>query len=314
MMLEIQEHRKRERDFTSLEDQIRCLQRRFYNLDATEQGEEEALKQGIIEEGLQIDSLREQLGALRFQIQGSKRDNAGFQDKNLRLYHMAGERNAELAQLRGETTKQMTANQEMEVEIERYKQANQRLADESDEIQNTRAKVERQAQDHRQKAGQIQQQIKEHEAVILGHERESRDKEDQTVRLINEISTKRLALDDASRELHNVEGSLSQIRARNKDMRTSQFDQEKRIKILQTNFNELTQTKTLLEGDFDQVKSRLADKEVQIIEIEQTLTREQDRERLNVDRRRELMERIEIMSQKSILLEKHQQEMEKELF
>jgi hypothetical protein len=61
-----------------------------------------------------------------------------------------------------------------------------------------------------------------------------------------------------------------------------------------------------LEGDFDQVKSRLADKEVQIIEIEQTLTREQDRERLNVDRRRELMERIEIMSQKSILLEKHQ--------
>lgn len=202
----------------------------------------------------------------------------------------------------------------MEVEIERYKQANQRLADESDEIQNTRAKVERQAQDHRQKAGQIQQQIKEHEAVILEHERESRDKEDQTVRLINEISTKRLALDDASRELHNVEGSLSQIRARNKDMRTSQFDQEKRIKILQTNFNELTQTKTLLEGDFDQVKSRLADKEVQIIEIEQTLTREQDRERLNVDRRRELMERIEIMSQKSILLEKHQQEMEKELF
>jgi hypothetical protein len=89
-------------------------------------------------------------------------------------------------------------------------------------------------------------------------------------------------------------------------MRTSQFDQEKRIKILQTNFNELTQTKTLLKGDFDQVKSRLADKEVQIIEIEQTLTREQDRERLNVDRRRELMERIEIMSQKSILLEKHQ--------
>ncbi len=36
MMLEIQEHRKRERDFTSLEDQIRCLKKRFYNLDATE--------------------------------------------------------------------------------------------------------------------------------------------------------------------------------------------------------------------------------------------------------------------------------------
>ena len=51
----------------------------------------------------------------------------------------------------------MTANQDMEGEIERYKQSNQRLADESDEIQNTRAKVERQAQDHRQKASQIHQ-------------------------------------------------------------------------------------------------------------------------------------------------------------
>lgn len=68
MMLEIQEHRKRERDFTSLEDQIRCLQKRFYNLDATEQGDEDNLKQTIVEEGLQIDSLREQLGQLRSQI------------------------------------------------------------------------------------------------------------------------------------------------------------------------------------------------------------------------------------------------------
>ncbi len=67
-MLEIQEHRKRERDFTSLEDQIRCLQKRFYNLDATEQGDEDNLKQTIVEEGLQIDSLREQLGQLRSQI------------------------------------------------------------------------------------------------------------------------------------------------------------------------------------------------------------------------------------------------------
>ena len=137
------------------------------------------------------------MGALRSQIQGAKRDNAGLQDKNMRLYHMAGERNAELAQLRGETTKTMTANQDMEGEIERYKQSNQRLADESDEIQNTRAKVERQAQDHRQKTSQIHQQIKEHEGVILEHEREARDKEDQTVRLINEISSKRLALDDS---------------------------------------------------------------------------------------------------------------------
>ncbi len=48
MLLEIQEHRKRERDFTSLEDQIRCLKKRFYNLDATEQDDEDRLKQEVL--------------------------------------------------------------------------------------------------------------------------------------------------------------------------------------------------------------------------------------------------------------------------
>ena len=59
MMLEIMEHRKRDRDFTSLEDQIRCLKKRFYNLDLTEADDEESLKQQMIEQGLEIDNLRE---------------------------------------------------------------------------------------------------------------------------------------------------------------------------------------------------------------------------------------------------------------
>lgn len=49
------------------------------------------------------------------------------------------------------------------------------------------------------------------------------------------------------------------------------------------------------------------------MDLEQTLTCETERERQNIGRRRELMERIEIMSQKSILLERHQHEMEREL-
>lgn len=61
MMLEIQEHRKRERDFTSLEDQIRCLKKRFYNLEQTEQAEEQQLKQQVIEQGLEIDTMRASL-------------------------------------------------------------------------------------------------------------------------------------------------------------------------------------------------------------------------------------------------------------
>lgn len=47
-------------------------------------------------------------------------------------------------------------------------------------------------------------------------------------------------------------------------------------------------------------------KETEIVDLEQTLTREQERENFNISRRKELMERIEIMSQKSILLERHQ--------
>lgn len=143
MMLEIQEHRKRERDFTSLEDQIRCLKKRFYNLDATEQDDEDKLKQAVIAQGIQVDSLREQMQELRTQIQSSKRNNGNLNEKNTRLYHLEGEKNAELASLRGDTTKQLTNNQDLEGEIERMKHINQRLQEESDEIQLQKSRVER---------------------------------------------------------------------------------------------------------------------------------------------------------------------------
>ena len=52
----------------------------------------------------------------------------------MRMHHLEGEKNAELAHLRGDTTKQMTNNQDMEGEIERVKQSNRRLQDESDEL------------------------------------------------------------------------------------------------------------------------------------------------------------------------------------
>jgi hypothetical protein len=60
---------------------------------------------------------------------------------------LEGEKNAELASLRGDTTKQMTSNQDLEAEIERMKHINQRIAEETDEIQLQKSRVERQAQD-----------------------------------------------------------------------------------------------------------------------------------------------------------------------
>jgi hypothetical protein len=51
------------------------------------------------------------------------------------LHYIEGEKNAELAALRGDTTKQLTYNQELEAEIERMKHINQRINEESEEIQ-----------------------------------------------------------------------------------------------------------------------------------------------------------------------------------
>ena len=62
-----------------------------------------------------------------------------------------------------------------------------------------------------------------------------RTHEDQMVKLIQEINFKRATLEDCVRELGSLEESIESIKAMNKDMRTDQFDQEKRIKIIQGN-------------------------------------------------------------------------------
>jgi len=62
-MQEIQAHRKKERDYQSLEDQIRCLQRRFDNLD--EQNKEEELKEELRDTCEEIDRLKGILEQLR---------------------------------------------------------------------------------------------------------------------------------------------------------------------------------------------------------------------------------------------------------
>ena len=66
-------------------------------MDATEQGDEDQLRQAIVEEGMQIDTLREQMAKVRAHIAQANRDKQELQDKNMRVYHVAGERNAELA-------------------------------------------------------------------------------------------------------------------------------------------------------------------------------------------------------------------------
>ena len=59
------------------------------------------------------------------------------------------------------------------------------------------------------------------------------------VQLIQEINQKREALEESVRDLSSLEESIESIRTMNKDMRTDQFDQEKRIKIVQGNVLDL---------------------------------------------------------------------------
>jgi|LauGreDrversion4_2_1035121.scaffolds.fasta_scaffold492072_1 hypothetical protein len=59
------------------------------------------------------------------------------------------------------------------------------------------------------------------------------------VQLIQEINQKREALEESVRDLSSLEESIESIRTMNKDMRTDQFDQEKRIKIIQGNVLDL---------------------------------------------------------------------------
>lgn len=125
---------------------------------------------------------------------------------------------------------------------------------------------------------------------------------------------KREVLEESSRELVHIERSIEELKLKNRDMRAVQFEQEKRIKILQQNSGDLQVSKEQLEADYERIKQKMADREIEIVDCEQALTREQERERSNLDRRRELMERIELLSQKSLVLERHQQQMEREIF
>ena len=75
----------KERDFTSLEDQIRCLKKRFEQLQANEVtsicedhmkgDEEEAFKEELAEQSREIDKLKEILEELRSKIKAKKRQH-----------------------------------------------------------------------------------------------------------------------------------------------------------------------------------------------------------------------------------------------
>lgn len=72
--------------------------------------EEEALKEELAEQSREIDKLREILEELRSKIKAKKKQHETLKEHYVQLYHIEGEKNAELATLRGDTSKQLASN------------------------------------------------------------------------------------------------------------------------------------------------------------------------------------------------------------
>ena len=65
MLQEIQDHRKHERDFTSLEDQLRCLHARFEDLLQHEHDDEDSLIDHVQQSNEEIERLKALLEEMR---------------------------------------------------------------------------------------------------------------------------------------------------------------------------------------------------------------------------------------------------------
>ena len=64
--------------------------------------------------------MKQQLEDLRQQIKNRKKQQENLKDHYIQLYHVEGEKNAELAGLRGDTSKQLTSNNQFDGEISEY--------------------------------------------------------------------------------------------------------------------------------------------------------------------------------------------------
>lgn len=83
--------------------------------------------------------------------------------------------------------------------------------------------------------------------------------------MLHEAAEKRVALEEAERELARVEKANEELQTRNRESRTAQFEQEKKVKLLGGQLRDLQEAKDQLEGDYDKVRARLAEREVQVV-------------------------------------------------
>eukprot|EP00347_Sterkiella_histriomuscorum_P024325 403331522 len=313
MMEEIQEHRRKERDYTSLEDQIRCLNNRFKALNDGEDDEEQDLKQHLEDQAAEIEHLKQILEDLRLQIKAKKRQHDGLKEHYIQLYHVEGEKNAELATLRGDTSKQLTSNTQLEAEIQEYKQNNQRLLIEKEDSQELREKLESQGVQFLNMAAKYQEEIRQIEQEMGFKDKELKENEYQVEKLLQDISQKRQVLEESNEQLQEIQNMIDQLKSKNQELRKQEIEMEKRVHQLTKEVRDLNDQKSKLDKEISLVKDTAVVKDQELRALQDGFNNEKQRENVQLNKRNHLLQRIDEMNVKSQALEQQQYSMEKQL-
>ena len=105
LMEELIMRRTQEKDFKSLEDQIRCLRHRFDNLSADHQDSQQSQQYRESEREQQIEELSKEVDQAHMQQLQDQNEYNELKNDYIQLNEQLGQREGELADLRSECTK-----------------------------------------------------------------------------------------------------------------------------------------------------------------------------------------------------------------
>lgn len=110
--------RTQERDFQSLEDQIRCLRQRFENLGSDNQKAARDQSDKENQRESEIQDLSQRVDEMHYQRLNDQKEYGRLKQEYIHLNEVLGDRESELANLRQECTQQLGMNKDLEREAE----------------------------------------------------------------------------------------------------------------------------------------------------------------------------------------------------
>ena len=194
LMEELIMRRTQERDYQSLEDQIRCLRQRFENLGNENQNAARDQSDKENDRERQIAELSQQVDEMHFQRLADQKEYAALKSEYIHLNEMLGHREAELADQRQKCTQQLGYNKELEQQGEQLQSENARLRSHIRDCQNEQQRTRQFAENLSHEASDKQSIIQRIDANIQSVEDEIRDKERQAAQLNHDITERKSAL------------------------------------------------------------------------------------------------------------------------